>query len=200
MEQRYQNGDEDFKPNTRTHTSVIDAWAKSGERGAAARCEHILLTMQQQFESGNLDVKPNSHTFNAVMNACAFTKIDEDRTEALAIAFRVFDWLCSRSDMQPDAYTYTILLSVCSNLLPKEDEAKRFLHAKFLFEKCCESGHVNDFVLRKLKQTVTENEYIKLVGTDSLSLDNLPREWSRNVSRDARNGRNGSRGLRRRHK
>jgi len=79
MERRCHGGDHHLKPNTRTHTSVIDAWAKSGERGAAARAEHILNAMQSQFEEGNLDVKSNSHTYNAVMNACAFTKHEEDR-------------------------------------------------------------------------------------------------------------------------
>eukprot|EP00957_Ditylum_brightwellii_P182624 13910660-Ditylum_brightwellii.AAC.1 len=117
MERRYRDGDNDFKPNTRTFTSVIDAWAKSGEPGAAQRAEHILNTMQSLYESSNdLDIRPNVHTSNAVMNvrnamACAFTRIEQDRPEALAIAFRIFDWLSSQKDMDPDAYTFTILLS-----------------------------------------------------------------------------------------
>ena len=69
MQQRYNDGDEDFKPNTRTHTSVIDAWAKSGEKGAARRAEQILNNMISNYEtSRDLDVKPNVHTANAVCN------------------------------------------------------------------------------------------------------------------------------------
>lgn len=69
MERRYADGDKDFKPNTRTHTSVIDAWAKSGEKGAARRAEQILNAMQAFYESsGDPDVKPNVHTANAVCN------------------------------------------------------------------------------------------------------------------------------------
>ena len=131
------------------------------------------------------------------MNACAFTKTEDDRAEALEIAFRVFDWLSLRPDMHPDAYTFTILLSVCSNLLPKEDEESRYTYAQTLFGKCCEAGHLNQFVLRKLKQTVTEEEYIYLVGDggrrDAFS-DSLPPEWTRNAkmgsSRNRRAGHN----------
>jgi hypothetical protein len=69
MEQRYRDGDQAFKPNTRTYTSVIDAWAKSGEKGAARRAEQILNNMIAQFDAtGDVDVKPNVHTSNAVCN------------------------------------------------------------------------------------------------------------------------------------
>eukprot|EP00533_Pseudo-nitzschia_delicatissima_P009288 CAMPEP_0116108190 /NCGR_PEP_ID=MMETSP0327-20121206/16642_1 /TAXON_ID=44447 /ORGANISM="Pseudo-nitzschia delicatissima, Strain B596" /LENGTH=1230 /DNA_ID=CAMNT_0003601063 /DNA_START=55 /DNA_END=3750 /DNA_ORIENTATION=- len=180
MKQRYLDGDGDFKPNTRTHTSVVDAWAKSGEKGAARRAEQILNNMIASFEeTGDFDSKPNVHTANAVCNACAFTKREEDRHDALQIAFRVYDWLESQTDMEPDAYTYTILLSVCSNLLPREDRSSRFSHAKSFFKKCCESGHVNDYVLRKLRQTVSEQEYLTLV--DYQGAGALPASWTRKI-------------------
>ena len=181
MEQRYRDGDNDFKPNTRTHTSVIDAWAKSGEKGAAKRAEQILGSMETLYKkTGDPDVKPNVHTANAVCNACAFTKLDQDRMEALEIAFRVFDWINSQDDMQADAYTYTILLSVCANLLPREDRATRFNRARDLFVSCCESGYVNDYVMRKLRQTVSEEEYLSLVHYRT-ECSSLPKEWTRNT-------------------
>jgi hypothetical protein len=69
MEKRYRDGDGNFKPNTRTFTSVIDAWAKSGEKGAARRAEQILNNMITRFEAtADSDVKPNVHTANAVCN------------------------------------------------------------------------------------------------------------------------------------
>ena len=39
MELEYQAGDNDLKPNTFTYNAVINALAKSGEPGAAARAE-----------------------------------------------------------------------------------------------------------------------------------------------------------------
>lgn len=183
MHKRYKDGDTDFKPNTRTHTSVIDAWAKSGEKGAARRAEQILNNMISHYEAtGDNDVKPNVHTANAVCNACAFTKMDEDRQEAMEIAFRVFDWLSAQPDMSPDSYTYTILLSVCANLIPKEDGHTRYMHARAFFESCREAGHVNDYVLRKLRQTVIEDEYLALVDYRmDTSASSMPTSWTRNA-------------------
>jgi hypothetical protein len=123
--------------------------------------------------------------FLAEWKACAFTKIDEDRPEALRIAFRVFDWLSSQPDMFPDAYTYTIILSVCSNLLPREDGPTRYAHAKGFFEKCCKEGYVNDYVLRKLRQTVSDEEYVTLTNSQSGGNGSMPTSWSRNVGRNS---------------
>lgn len=69
MEDKYSNGDPSYKPNTRSHTSVIDAWAKSGEAGAARRAEMILNNLRNLYEAtGDPDIKPNVYTANAVMN------------------------------------------------------------------------------------------------------------------------------------
>jgi len=183
MEKRYRDGDSDFKPNTRTHTSVIDSWAKSGEKGAAQRANQILNNMITRYEAtGDTDSKPNVHTANAVCNACAFSKHDDDRVEALQIAFRVFDWLSSQNDMTPDSYTFTILLSVCANLIPRHDGHTRYAHARAFFERCRDSGYVNDYVLRKLRQTVTEDEFQGLVEyRTELSASAMPPSWSRNA-------------------
>lgn len=184
---RYRDGDLDYKPNTRSYTSCIDAWAKSGEQGAARRAEQILDGMISRDETDDADAKPNVHSANAVCNACAFTKVESDRPEALQIAFRVFDWLDRHQSLEPDSYTYTILLSVCSNLIPRADSETRFAHAKSFFSKCCESGHVNDFVLRKLRQTVTEEQYFQLVGyRNDTSSKSMPPSWTRNAGRQSR--------------
>jgi Asp-tRNA(Asn)/Glu-tRNA(Gln) amidotransferase C subunit len=172
------NGDVDIKPNVHTANAV---------------CNVSDTGMKMIFDKAKL-ARIFSHSRNVLfhfhcsagapmLQACAFTKLDEDRPEALQIAFRVFDWLAGQTDMEPDAYTYTILLSVCSNLLPREDRASRYSHAKAFFDKCCENGHVNDYVLRKLRQTVSEQEYFALVeyrGTAS-SASNLPTSWTRKV-------------------
>ena len=127
------------------------------------------------------------------MQACAFSKNHEDREEALQIAFRVFDWLANQTDMCPDSYTYTILLSVCANLLPREDGPLRFAHARNFFESCRDAGYVNDYVLRKLRQTVSDEEYLVLVDyrTDT-SASGMPPQWTRNAKLDTHSrGRKG---------
>ncbi len=183
MENKYRQGDSSLKPNTRTYTSLIDCWAKSGEPLASKKAEQILITVQAKFEqTGDPAAKPNTHTANAVMNACAFTTQPQSKSEALSIAFRVYEWLLLQRDIEPDAYSYTIMLSVCSNLLPRQDKETRYTHARDLFLKCRESGHVNDFVLRKLRHTVTQEEYLSLVDYRvNSSACNLPPSWTRNA-------------------
>ena len=192
MEKRYSDGYSDFKPNTRTHTSVIDAWAKSGEKGAAMRANQILNNMITRYEAtGDVDAKPNVHTANAVCNACAFSKHDDDRVQALQIAFRVFEWLSNQDDMKPDSYTFTILLSVCANLIPRHDGLTRFAHARAFFQRCRDTGYVNDYVLRKLRQTVTEDEFQSLIEyrTDS-SASAMPASWCRHARLDTHSNHN----------
>lgn len=192
MEKKYLQGDSSLKPNTRTYTSLIDCWAKSGEPLAPKKAEQILITMQTKFEqTRDSSAKPNTHTTNAVMNACAFTTKSESKSEALTIAFRVFEWLLMQRDIEPDAYSYTIMLSVCSNLLPRQDRETRYSHARGLFMKCRESGHVNDFVLRKLRHTVTQEEYLSLVDYRvNNSASNLPTSWTRNARINKSSNRN----------
>jgi hypothetical protein len=124
-----------------------------------------------------------------VVQACAFSKNEEDRAEALQIAFRVYDWLSNHPELEPDSYTYTILLSVCANLLPRDDSATRFAHARAFFDSCREAGYVNDYVLRKLRQTVTDDEYLLLVEYRmDPSASGMPRAWTRNAKLDSRGG------------
>lgn len=83
------------------------------------------------------------------------------------------------------------MLSVCANLILKEDQQMRFDTARMLFQKCCDSGHVNDHVLWKLKLTVNESEYYQLVGAGiETKAADLELSWSRTVTMNRRSGDN----------
>jgi hypothetical protein len=45
--------------------------AKSGERGSAARAEHVLSVMEKRFRDGDHDFKPNTRTYTSVIDAWA---------------------------------------------------------------------------------------------------------------------------------
>ena len=169
-----------LKPDTVTYTTVIHAIAKRGERDAAKRAERILTLMQNQHDEGNNVVKPNAHTYNTVINACALTKRHEEYANAFDIAFRVFHQMTVKN-VKPDAVTYSSLLNVCRNLLPRKDVERRYMVAKSLLEECCAAGYVNDYVLNALRQTVSEDQYIELVGSLEKSSHHLPRHWTRNI-------------------
>ena len=201
MERKYRQGDKSAKPNTRTYTTIIDAWAKSGLPDAARKAEEIFITMDNFYERmKDEECRPNVFTANAVMNACAFTRLENNKRGALETAFRVFHWLSSKNDMHPDAYSFTIMLSCISNLLPRHDRETRYLHARDLFLKCRQVGHVNDFVLKKLRQTVTEDEFLGLVEYQmNATAVSLPPSWTRNERlnrRSTRSSNNPSHGRR----
>ena len=65
----HQEGFEDLRPDTITYSTVIDAIAKSGERGAGNRAEAILNKMQGKYEAGDAGVKPNIRSFWIISNS-----------------------------------------------------------------------------------------------------------------------------------
>jgi len=59
-----------IKADTKIYNILIDAWAKSGEPGAAKRAEEILIQMDR---SGDPDMAPDVKSFSSVINAWALT-------------------------------------------------------------------------------------------------------------------------------
>ena len=67
MHELHGKGDPDIKPNVVTYGAVIDSYAKSGEKGAAARADTLLANMIQLHQSDpikNADLRPNTYVFN----------------------------------------------------------------------------------------------------------------------------------------
>ena len=119
-------------------------------------------------------------TCNVVINACAFSKHPDDRKDAFEIAFRVFKETTLK-DLRPDAVTCKSLLNGCHYCLPKTDEKRRFIVSKFLFKECCEAGFVDGYLLGALKNVVTKEQYIHLVGSGEQSSSHLPSNWTRMI-------------------
>lgn len=65
MSRLHSSGMPSLKPDAFTYTAVIDSWAKSGYRGAAARADQLLDKMEAKYLAGDLDLKPNTFTYNA---------------------------------------------------------------------------------------------------------------------------------------
>ena len=64
-------GNNDVEITTKMYTMAVDAWAKSGEKGAAKRAESILHDLNQFYQESNHDeaLRPTTGIFNAVINA-----------------------------------------------------------------------------------------------------------------------------------
>eukprot|EP00553_Chaetoceros_curvisetus_P013306 CAMPEP_0204638090 /NCGR_PEP_ID=MMETSP0717-20131115/38520_1 /ASSEMBLY_ACC=CAM_ASM_000666 /TAXON_ID=230516 /ORGANISM="Chaetoceros curvisetus" /LENGTH=178 /DNA_ID=CAMNT_0051657741 /DNA_START=155 /DNA_END=688 /DNA_ORIENTATION=+ len=77
---RYENADNDncteseniVKPDVVSFTSVIDTWAKSGNKDGAAKAMNLLKQMERLYvEEGQRGMKPNVYTYSACINAFA---------------------------------------------------------------------------------------------------------------------------------
>jgi hypothetical protein len=59
-----ETGDRRTKPNTRSFNTCLDAWAKSGQPGAAARIMEWIELMNSSAESEQKNILSNKWTYN----------------------------------------------------------------------------------------------------------------------------------------
>jgi hypothetical protein len=57
----------DIEPDKVSCTSILTAWANSGERDAGEKAEQLLQRMEDMYSRGNLGIKPDTVTYNAVI-------------------------------------------------------------------------------------------------------------------------------------
>jgi hypothetical protein len=69
MQQLYEEGHKDVRPDTFSFASVLNAYANSNERDAATKAEDILRHMMTLHEEGNPSVRPNTICFATVIKA-----------------------------------------------------------------------------------------------------------------------------------
>jgi Holliday junction resolvasome RuvABC ATP-dependent DNA helicase subunit len=69
MHSLYTSGMKHVKPNRVTYNSVINAWAKSTEKGSGRKAEKLLRRLFDFYEvEGGEELKPDARSFNSVIN------------------------------------------------------------------------------------------------------------------------------------
>ena len=102
-----------FPQNTFTYNAVINALAKSGEPGAAARAERVLHNMVNRLRAnGGNDVKPTTINFNTVLDAWAKSGEGEAAAER---AEAILEWMdrlnkAGNTDVKPDTITFNAVI------------------------------------------------------------------------------------------
>ncbi|KAL7568672.1 hypothetical protein ACA910_021671 [Epithemia clementina (nom. ined.)] len=193
MEERRKAGQ--LQPNERAYTSFIRAMTKARVPNLAVKANVILRRMQdlaapqhqqqeQQHQQHQRDgtmallLQPTVFSYNAVLMACAESlwAPDSPRLEAFHIALQVFNQV--RAEGPPDHVTYGNMLR-CAQLLPDGDQKDRVIRSTFSL--CCRAGFVNDFVIRDLHRSASEELWHSLLGTamtgPTVDMDLLPHEW-----------------------
>ena len=112
MEELYRQGNVDARPDTISYNAVMNAWAKSGDKGAAQRAEAILHHMLKLHEGGRENCLLTDISFNSVIDAWA----KSGDAKAYDNAMRTFNLMQSMqgtrySDIKPINITYNALMN-----------------------------------------------------------------------------------------
>jgi hypothetical protein len=171
MQQQFDAGNKNVKPNTVTCSSEISAWAKSYHPDAGSRRERILRQMQELWAAGNVNVKPTTITFNAAINAWGNVRDPQRVARAQALLKEMQQLHRSGGrEVRPDVVTYDSLIHV---LIKSDDPSAAGEHAdKYLQEMKNENIEPNSFVYTSMikawsKRTDTKaNERIKALESE----------------------------------
>lgn len=114
MEDLYQAGHTDVRPTARSLHSLILAWNRSGEQGAAYNAHEILQHMQHlALNEGFTDCKPTAASYNSVIDAYA----KSGDPNAVAIAESILNEMedlhksTNEACIKPNTKTYNSLLN-----------------------------------------------------------------------------------------
>ena len=183
MWQLYQAGNAQVKPNDFSYNTVINAISKSKHKEKGQKALRVLRRMDKLYLAGNKEARPNEITYTAVINSCAFPSVRDFRTRRKALDTAIFTLkeLQGSRYGQPNQVTYGTFIRACANLLHDDYEMRRAIIKK-AFEQCCEDGQVGNMVLNYIPKDLY-SELLAGYATcyKTVSFDDLPVEWTRNV-------------------
>ena len=176
-------GSKSCQPDVKSYTALIQKYARSNVPLKAKRAQAVLHRMTKE---GTVGVRPTVVTYNAILNACEYTTSNDlmEKEEAFTVACLTFDEVRKLPDIKPTHTTYGSFLGSVTTLMPRSDARNEI--AELVFKRCCKDGQVSQYVLRKLKASVSSSRYRQMLG--GRKDDKLPRAWTTNV-RERKNER-----------
>ena len=149
----------DFEFRLKQWQSALDCWsvsASAGRPGAARSAFQFFerLNGRLNHELGG----PNSSSskrqnkifvYNSVLKACSNTIVPSDKSEAMEIAFELYNRL-SDENIEPTPSTFVSLLRCCQ-LLPPASRDQVMTLSREIFIAACSNGCVSSHVLFLLK-------------------------------------------------
>jgi pentatricopeptide repeat protein len=135
MEALYDSGELEDRPNVISYSTVLDAFAKSKDDGAAERSESIL---RQMIDKG---VSPNTISYNSVIDAHVKSR-NVERAEALLKEMHD-SFVQGNPDVKPTIRTYSVVLAGWSRTRSPQ-AGERGEQLLDLMESLAESGELED--------------------------------------------------------
>ena len=145
------------------------------------------------YESSRSDTSFDEQHSSNSLDASSSTIMNESQSLALSIVKMLYSEVMSpESCIRPDHFTYGTVLKACANLMSVGDEeATAFIREVFL--KCCADGQVSFGVCFQLRQAAPVDVYRELIPEGAMDaanghflLDQMPKEWSRNLNENKR--------------
>ena len=180
MKDSYESGNAAAKPDNHAMTILIQTWARSDAPNKATIVWEVFKEMQAAYNSGDLGMRPNQYTLCAVLNACAFTNSPDAsvKSEALKIALMALNELDRGTDGGLNDFAFRYMFQVIASQI--DDITDRTLHAKVIFERCCQAGFLSAFTLNVLKNHIPVLYYGLPHGADRKPV--IPPDWTRNIT------------------
>ena len=115
LQQAYQNGNTDIRPNVQSWNMVLDAWSKSGDPKAGEQAHVILGRMIKHYKDNILLERPNAITYNTVMNCLAKTG---QATKAERMLERMYHDYADRGNeaAKPNVRSFNIVIDGWANI------------------------------------------------------------------------------------
>jgi pentatricopeptide repeat protein len=131
MEQLYQSGALDVKPNVVSYSIVLNCLAYAKRKSAAEKAESIL---HQMISSNDEDIQPNLVSYNSVIKAWSFARDPEAVPRVTALLKELLEQAKGNPKMTPNANTFgSVLKTLADSHLP--DKEKRAEAVVNLMEK-----------------------------------------------------------------
>ncbi|KAG7364878.1 PPR: pentatricopeptide repeat domain containing protein [Nitzschia inconspicua] len=175
------------KPNARTYTAAIQCWARARDPLKAKQVLKLLMEMREEYQkTGSKDIQPTTVTYNNAIDACARCQGNEQqKTEALKIAFAILKTVELDESCSPDNNTYSTLLRAVTFLMPSGDARNKVCLS--VFDKAKKQGLVDFMAVKNLRRAVDVSTMIRALEGNadrngSFVYPDLPPSWSRNCS------------------
>jgi len=114
----YRAGNQDARPDTKSLNSVILAWSKSKDAGAADRAQEVFCQMQHQNAASEFGLSPDVVTYNALLSAMhlgAQDAVTARRGEQYLVELKEL-YAAGDTSCRPNAVTYMKAILLWSNI------------------------------------------------------------------------------------
>ena len=184
MKVAYETGNIHAKPDSHAMTLLLQSWGRSNVPNKAAIAWGIHKQMEEAYDRGDLDMRPTPYSLGAILSACAYTNTTETeiKNDTVKIALMTLNELDKITDGALSDFAFRHTFQVITSQI--DNKAERAMHARVVFQRCCEAGFVSDSTIEMLRKDVP-SLYFKLPKSSDEKLL-VPKSWSRNIQRMAR--------------